>query len=116
MEDIIMNTIRIRACNEFVIGVYRNKSQIVRANTLTDKQIFGAVGANNTFAVRDWFGGCETAKFTIKRIEKDEYGRYIYTIECDNKDVNDKYFPSPYEIINGNPNVASPISYSIINT
>lgn len=81
---------------------------------MTDKQIFGAVGANTILVVLDWFGGCETAKFTINRIEKDKYGRYIYTIKC-SKDVPEGYFPSLYDIIKGNPNVAAPISYSILN-
>lgn len=114
MEDIIMNTIRIKACNEFVVGRYINSNQVVRVNTLTDKQIFGAVGANKTFVVRDWFGGCETVKFTINRIEKDEYGRYIYTIKY-SKDIPERYIPSPYEIIDCALNIAAPISYSIIN-
>lgn len=113
MEDIIMNTVRIKTYNEFVIGHYRNNKDILKRKDITDGQLISAVGQKKFFCIEDWYGNRIHAKFTISKIEKNEYGDYIYTISS-NKDVPERYFPSPYEIIDCVPNIAAPIGYSII--
>lgn len=89
MEDIIMNTIRIKSYGEFVLGKYRNSNDIVRRKDVTDSQIMAALGKSRAFNVRDWFGGVNNYTFSIANIIKTEYGDYIYTIKC-NGNVPDR--------------------------
>lgn len=115
MEDIIVNTVRFESCNEFVVGKYRNDKDILKRKDITEEQIMSALGKSKTFKVRDCFGGIYSHKFTIIDIEKTEYDDYIYTIESSGDYVPNRYFPSPYKIVGLCPNVAIPISYSIIH-
>lgn len=115
MEDIIMKELRVKACNEFVIGHYRNDKDVLRRKDITDGQLINAVGKGKWFCIYDWFGNRIHARFTIKKIEKDEFNDYIYTVSS-NKDVPERYFPSLYQIVDLYPNTAVPVGYSILNS
>lgn len=73
-----------------------------------------AIGKSKMFNVRDWFGYVDEVKFTITNIEKTKYDDYIYTIESNRDNVPVRYFPSPHKILIDNNNIASPISYGVI--
>lgn len=110
-----MNKMKIRTYGEFVFGHYRNDKDILRTKDITDSQIMDAIGKSKVLKVRDWFDNVDKVKFTITNIEKTEYDDYIYTIESDS-DVPVRYFPSPYRILIDNDTIASPISYSILES
>lgn len=115
MEDIIMKELRVKACNEFIIGKYYSSKDILRRKDITDGQLINAVGKRKWFCIYDWFGNRTHARFTIKKIEKTEFGDYIYTISS-NKDVPERYFPSLYQIVDLYLNTAVPVSYSILHS
>lgn len=104
--------IKIKACNEFVLGHYRKSSDAKPAKSFSEEQIMNALNKSKSFNVRDWFGSVNLITFTVTNIEKDKYGRYIYTIKS-SQTINKDYFPSVLEICQDCDNVASPISYSI---
>lgn len=104
--------IRIKACNEFVLGHYRKASDAKPAKSFSEEHIMNALNKSKSFNVRDWFGSVDLVTFTITNIEKDKYGHYIYTIKS-SQTINKNYFPSVLEICQDCGNVASPISYSI---
>lgn len=104
--------IKIKACNEFVLGHYRKSSDAKPAKSFSEEQIMNALNKSKSFNVRDWFGSVDLVIFTVTNIEKDKYGRYIYTIKS-SQTINKNYFPSVLEICQDCDNVASPISYSI---
>lgn len=110
-----MNKMKIRTYGEFVFGHYRNDKDILRTKDITDSQIMDAIGKSKVLKVRDWFDNVDKVKFTITNIEKTEYDDYIYTIESDS-DVPVRYFPSPHRILIDNDTIASPISYSILES
>ena len=112
MEDIIMKKLVVRSCNEFVVGKYRNFNDIKHLKDINEEQIMKAKGESKKFDVETWFGNIDEVKFTINKIEKDEYGRFKYTIEA-NKDVSEDVFPTPYQIVSHIDSIAIPISYSI---
>ena len=104
--------IRIKACNEFVLGHYNKLSDAKPAKSFSEEQIMNALNKSKSFNVKNWFGTTILVTFTITNIEKDEYGYYIYTIKS-SRIVDAKYFPSILDICKDCDNVASPISYSI---
>ena len=115
MEDIIMNTIRIKNYGEFVLGKYRSSKDILRRKDITDSQVMAALGKSKTFNVRDWFGGVDSYTFTITDIEKTEYGDYIYTIKTDDGNVPARYFPNIMDIVGDNNTIAVPVGYSVLS-
>lgn len=104
--------IKIKACNEFVLGYYRKSSDAKPAKSFSEEQIMNALNKSKSFNIRDWFGSVDLITFTVTNIEKDKYGYYIYTIKS-SQIINKNYFPSVLEICQDYSNVASPISYSI---
>lgn len=104
--------IRIKACNEFVLGHYRKSSDAKPAKSFSEEQITNALNKSKSFNVRDWFGSTILVTFTITNIERTEYGDYIYTIKS-SRTINKDYFPSILDICKDYENVASPISYSV---
>ena len=104
--------VKIKACNEYVLGHYKTSSDAKPAKSFSEEQIMNALNKSKSFNVRDWFGGVDLVTFTITNIEKTEYGDYIYTIKS-SKSINKFYFPSVHEICEDFDNVASPISYSV---
>lgn len=83
MEDVVINTIRIKACGEFVIGKYRTRKDVLRRKDVREEQIMSALGKSKTFNVRDWFGDVNTNTFIITNIDKTKCGGYVYTIDYD---------------------------------
>ena len=104
--------IKIKACNEFVLGHYRKSFDVKPAKSFSEEQIMNALNKSKSFNVRDWFGSVDLVTFTITNIERDRYGHYIYTIKS-SQSVNKDYFPSILEICEDYENVVSPISYSV---
>ena len=104
--------IKVKACNEFVLGRYRKSSDAKSAKAFSEEQIMNALNKSKSFNVRDWFGSVDLVTFTITNIERDRYGYYIYTIKS-SQSVNKDYFPSILEICEDYENVVSPISYSV---
>lgn len=104
--------IRIKACNEFVLGHYRKSSDIKLAKSFSEEQIMNALNKSKAFNVKDWFGSTTLVTFTITNIERTEYGDYIYTIKS-SRTINKDYFPSVYDICKDCDNVVLPISYSV---
>lgn len=104
--------IRIKACNEFVVGHYKTSSDAKPAKAFSEEQIMNALNKSKSFNVRDWFGSTILVTFTITNIERNEYGDYIYTIKS-SRTINKDYFPSVHDICKDCDNVASPISYSV---
>ena len=115
MENVVMNTIRIKACGEFVIGKYRTRKDVLGLKDIREEQIMSALGKSKTFNVRDWFGGTDTHTFAIVDIEKTKYGDYIYTIKCDDDAVPTSYFPDVRDIVDSYNTIAYPVSYSVIS-
>lgn len=105
--------IRIKACNEFVLGHYRKLSDAKPAKSFSEEQIMNALNKSKSFNVRDWFGSTILVTFTITNIERTECGKYIYTIKS-SRTINKDYFPSVLDICQDCDNVASPLSYSIL--
>lgn len=104
--------IRIKACNEFVLGHYKTSSDAKPAKTFSEEQIMNALNKSKSFNVRDWFGSVAFITFTVTNIERDEYGDYIYTIKS-SQTINKDDFPSVLKICQDYDNVASSISYSV---
>lgn len=115
MEDIIMNALRIKTCDEFVIDKYRSGKDVVRRKDLKEEQIMAALGKSKTVNVRDWFGGTDTYTFTIVDIEKTKYGDYIYTIKCDDDCVPTEYYPDVRIIVDSYDTIAYPVSYIVLS-
>lgn len=108
-----MKEIKVQAYNSYVLGEYRHKSDEKNASNFTKEQIMAALGKSKEYSYTDCFGSTYDVVFTIANIGENKYG-YVYTIRC-NEDIPTRFFPSVYDICEGNDNVALPISTSIEN-
>ena len=68
--------IKVKACNEFVLGHYRKSSDAKSAKAFSEEQIMNALNKSKSFNVRDWFGGTYTHTFAIVDIDKTKYGTF----------------------------------------
>jgi hypothetical protein len=107
-----MKKMRFESTNEFVLGKYVKREDAKPKSAFTEEQIMNALGRSKIFNVRDWFGSVDEVTFTITKIEKTDYGEYIYTVES-TQQIPDRFFPTVYEICWGD-NVAAPISLAIL--
>ena len=110
-----MNAFIIKSCDEFVIGKYRSRKDVLRRKDVAEEQIMAALGKSKTFNLGEWFGGTDTHTFAIVDIDKTKYGDYVYTIKCDDDCVPARYFPDVRDIVDSYDTIAYPVSYSVLS-
>ena len=105
-------TMRFESTNEFCLGRCAKRRDVKPKSAFTEEQIMRALGRSKSFYVRDWYGGEDKVTFTITKIEKTDYGEYIYTVES-SQQISERFFPTVYEICWGD-NIVSPLSLAIL--
>ncbi len=106
-----MKEIKVQAHSSYVLGEYRHKSDEKNVSNFTKEQIMAALGKSKEYSYTDFFGSTYDVTFTVTNIEENKCG-YVYTIRC-NENIPTRFFPSVYDICEGNDDVALPISTSV---
>lgn len=103
-----MKEIKIKSCdNKFLLINSFGYNKNINCNELPEEIITSAKGFSKTYFIHIGFGIYRNVEFTIKSIDKDSEGKYIYTIES-SVSINKTHFPSPYNLLREKHGVAVP--------
>lgn len=109
-----MKEIKVKSCdNKFLLINSFGYNENVNCNELSEEVITSAKGFFKTYFIHIGFGIYRNVEFTIKSIDKDSEGKYIYTIES-SIDINKRHFPSPYNLLREKHGVAVPEKICLI--
>ena len=103
-----MKEIKIKSCdNKFLLINSFGYNENVNCNELSEEIITSAKGFSKIYFIHIGFGKYRNVEFTIKSIDKDSEGQYVYTIES-SISINKTHFPSPYNLLREKHGVAVP--------
>lgn len=103
-----MKEIKIKSYdNNFLLINSFGYNENVNCNELSEEIITSVIGFSKTYYIHIGFGKYKNVEFTIKSIDKDSEGKYVYTIES-NVSINKTHFPSPYNLLKNTHGVAVP--------
>lgn len=108
-----MTTIKVKSCGKFMVGKHIFEENNNITNNPIEEQVMNARGKSTVFPAMDYVGNMDEYLFTIKDIVKDNDGEYIYTIECDGYLPAD-WFPSIYEIVPPNDDIAAAMNHIVV--
>ena len=104
----LMKEIKVKSCdNKFLLINSFGYNENVNSNELPEEVITSAKGFSKTYFIHIGFGKYKNVEFTIKSIEKDSEGKYVYTVKS-SVNINKTHFPSPYNLLRETHGVAVP--------
>lgn len=108
-----MKTIKVKSCGRFMVGKHIFEENNNITNKPIEEQVMNARGKSGVLPAMDYVGNISERLFTIKDVVKDNDGEYIYTIECDTF-IPPEWFPTIYEIVPPNNDIAAAVDHTVI--